>query len=81
VDDRIMMAATSIGVRPTFGGGRRLVEAYVLDFDGDLYGHEVALKFVKRLRGEIKFDGAGPLIEQMKRDVEETRSVLSTLSF
>ena len=79
VDDRMMMAATSIGVRPTFGGGERLVESYVLDFDGDLYGHEVALKFVRRLRGEMKFDGADPLIEQMKHDVEETRSVLSTV--
>ena len=71
------MAATSIGVRPTFGGGVRLVEAYLLDFSGDLYGQSISLEFVRRLRGEIKFDGAEALIEQMNRDVEETREALS----
>jgi riboflavin kinase/FMN adenylyltransferase len=71
------MAATSIGVRPTFGGGARLVEAYILDFNGDLYGQAVELEFVKRLRGEVKFDGVNPLIEQMHRDVSEARDILS----
>ncbi len=71
------MAATSIGVRPTFGGGDRLVEAYILDFDADLYGEHLQLEFVKRLRGEIKFDGVEPLIDQMKQDVTETRAALS----
>lgn len=71
------MAATSIGVRPTFGGGDRLIEAYILDFDGDLYGQTVELEFVKRLRGEVKFDGVEPLISQMNQDVSETRAVLS----
>lgn len=71
------MAATSIGVRPTFGGGARLVEAYILDFTGDLYGKEVELEFVKRLRGEVKFDGVDPLIQQMNRDVSEAREILS----
>ncbi|MDA1296825.1 MAG: riboflavin biosynthesis protein RibF [Chloroflexi bacterium] len=71
------MAATSIGVRPTFGGGARMIEAYILDFEGDLYGHDVELEFVERLRGEVKFDGVEPLIIQMNRDVSETREVLS----
>lgn len=72
------MAATSIGVRPTFGdGGHRLVEAFVLDFEGDLYGRQVELEFVERLRGEVKFDGVGPLVTQMNRDVSEARELLS----
>ncbi len=71
------MAATSIGVRPTFGGGHQTVEAYVLDFEGDLYGQQVRLEFVERLRGEVKFDGVEPLISQMKIDVSDTRAALS----
>ena len=65
-------AAVSIGVRPTFVTGRGLlVEAYLLDFDGDLYGRELRLQFVDRIRGERRFDSAESLIEQMKRDVAE----------
>ena len=71
------MAATSIGVRPTFGGGDRTIEAFILDFDEDIYGAEIQLEFVERLRGEEKFDGVEPLIKQMKLDVSETRTVLS----
>ncbi len=71
------MAATSIGIRPTFGGGERKIESYVLDFDEDLYGRNVRLEFVERLRGEIKFDGVDALIDQMNRDVSDTRSALS----
>ena len=77
VNDERHVAATSVGVRPTFGGGERKIEAYVLDFSHDIYGQEVRLEFVERLRGEIKFDGVEPLIEQMNRDVSETRSKLS----
>ena len=69
----ITNAATSIGFRPTFGGDRLTVEAYLLDFDGDLYGRPVRLEFVSRLRGERKFIDAAALIAQMHRDVEETR--------
>ncbi|MBJ7470452.1 MAG: bifunctional riboflavin kinase/FAD synthetase [Solirubrobacteraceae bacterium] len=67
-------AAVSIGVRPTFQTGRGvLIEAYVLDYSADLYGQEITLTFVDRLRGELKFDGIEPLIEQMNLDVAQTR--------
>jgi riboflavin kinase / FMN adenylyltransferase len=67
-------AAVSIGVRPTFQTGRgELIEAYVLDFDGDLYGRELRLDFLARLRGERRFETAEALIEQMHSDVERTR--------
>jgi riboflavin kinase/FMN adenylyltransferase len=67
-------AAVSIGVRPTFKTGRgELVEAYLLDFERDLYGSELRLDFVERLRGERRFDTPEALIAQMHRDVERTR--------
>jgi riboflavin kinase/FMN adenylyltransferase len=69
-------AAVSIGVRPTFKTGRgELIEAYILDFDGDLYGIELRLEFLERLRGERRFDTPEALIEQMHRDVERTREI------
>jgi riboflavin kinase / FMN adenylyltransferase len=65
-------AAVSIGVRPTFVTGRGLlVEAFLLDFDGDLYGRELRLQFVDRIRGEKRFDTVEALVEQMGRDVDE----------
>lgn len=69
-------AAVSIGVRPTFKTGRgELIEAYILDFDGDLYGSTLRLEFLARLRGERRFEDADSLIEQMRRDVERTREI------
>jgi riboflavin kinase/FMN adenylyltransferase len=69
-------AATNVGVRPTFVTGRGLlVEAYLLGFEGDLYGRELRLVFLSRLRGELRFDSVDELIEQMERDVEDTRRI------
>ncbi len=69
-------AAVSIGVRPTFQTGRgELIEAYILDFNGDLYGQELRLDFLQRLRGERRFDTHEALIEQMHSDVERTREI------
>jgi riboflavin kinase / FMN adenylyltransferase len=71
-------AAISLGRRATFNEHAQmsLLEAFVLDFDGDLYDQEVKVRFVARLRGEERFESAELLIEQMKRDVEETRRLL-----
>ena len=69
-------AAVSIGVRPTFGTGRALlVEAYLLDFDGDLYGRTLRIDFLARLRGERRFESLEALVEQMSRDVQRTREL------
>ncbi len=71
-----LVAAVNVGVRPTFKTGRGLlVEAYLLDFDGDIYGEELRLDFLERLRGEKRFDSVEALVEQMARDVDETRRV------
>lgn len=69
--------AASIGVRPTFGGGARLLEVYVLDFDGDLYDQVIEVQFIKRLREERKFDSVQALVTQMQADVAEARRVLA----
>jgi riboflavin kinase/FMN adenylyltransferase len=69
-------AATNVGVRPTFVTGRGLlVEAFLLDFDGDLYGRELRLAFLARLRGELRFESVDELIAQMARDVDDTRAI------
>ena len=69
-------AAVSIGVRPTFGGGQRAVEAHLLDFSEELYGAEVRLEFVARLRGQESFDTADALVAQIHHDVDRTRRLL-----
>jgi riboflavin kinase/FMN adenylyltransferase len=55
-----------------------LVEAYLIDFDGDLYGQELRLTFLERLRGEKRFDSTDELVEQMHRDVEDARALTGT---
>jgi riboflavin kinase/FMN adenylyltransferase len=71
-------AAVNIGVRPTFDTGRgELIEAYILDFDGDLYGKRLRLDFISRLRGERRFQSAEELIQQMGRDVEQAREIVT----
>ncbi|MFM8518816.1 MAG: bifunctional riboflavin kinase/FAD synthetase [Solirubrobacterales bacterium] len=69
-------AAVNVGVRPTFDSGRGvLVEAHLIDVDEDLYGKELRVAFVERLRGERVYPGAEELIDQMKIDVEDARRV------
>jgi riboflavin kinase/FMN adenylyltransferase len=72
-------AALSLGRRPTFYDHAELslLEAFVLDFDGDLYGQQVKVRFVERLRGEERFESVEALVQQMERDVEATRRLLS----
>ena len=69
-------AATSIGVRPTFVTGRGvLIEAFLLDFDADVYDRELRLVFLERLRGELRFDSVDALVAQMAADVDEARRI------
>jgi riboflavin kinase/FMN adenylyltransferase len=69
-------AATNVGVRPMFVTGRgELIEAFLLDFDADIYGQPLRVEFLKRLRGEKRFDSVEALVEQMGRDVDEARAI------
>jgi len=74
-----MPAATSIGMRPTFDGQERAVEAFVLDAPDslDLYDRDVSLDFVEYVRSERDFDSAEALVEQMDEDVRQVRDILS----
>lgn len=69
-------AAVNVGVRPTFGGGELLIEAFILDFDDDIYGTDLTLEFVDYTRQELKFDDVDDLLTQMNKDVSHARAVL-----
>jgi riboflavin kinase/FMN adenylyltransferase len=73
-------AAVNIGINPTFTPDKQTpnVEAHLLDFRREIYGEDVKLQFVARLRDELKFESVTTLIEQIWRDVEQTRKILGT---
>jgi riboflavin kinase / FMN adenylyltransferase len=70
-------AAVSVGTNPQFGTDRR-VEAHVLDFDGDLYGHRVSVDFSARVRGQAVFPTVDELIAQIHADIDQARRLLSS---
>jgi len=74
-------AAVNVGIRPTFETGRGLlIEAYLIDFEGDLYGKTLRVAFVARLRGERRFPSTEDLVAQMHRDVEEARKLCASFT-
>jgi riboflavin kinase/FMN adenylyltransferase len=73
VDDRHYEAVVNVGVRPTFGEDTLAVEAHLLDFAGDLYGCEVRLDFLDRLRDEMRFPSVEELKAQVFRDIAAAR--------
>lgn len=77
--DERFMAATNIGLNPTFTPERQVpsLEAYLLDFDCDIYGQRLTLEFVARLRDEIRYTTVDALIHQIHDDVNKTRAILS----
>ena len=70
-------SATSIGVRPQFGSGERLVEVYVIDFDADLYGRQIDVEFVRKVRDQEIFSSVEALVNQIGRDVSDCRLTLA----
>ena len=71
-------AALSVGYRPTFGGTQLRVEAFLLDFEGDLYQRRIELRFVRYLHPDIKFPTTDDLVRQLHQDVADTRRIVST---
>jgi riboflavin kinase / FMN adenylyltransferase len=72
--------AVNVGVRPTFETGRGLlVEAHLIGFDGDLYGQQLRIAFLERMRGEERFDSVDALVEQMQADLTEAQSIAERL--
>ena len=74
---QLLPAVVNVGIRPTFNGDLELIEAHLLDFEGELYGDEIGLLFEHRLRGEQKFEGVDELVAQIQRDVEAARLLLA----
>jgi riboflavin kinase/FMN adenylyltransferase len=68
---------TSIGRQPTFGGSQRIVEVYILDYHSNLYGRELKIDIMERLRGEKQFDTPEELKKQITEDINQGRAILS----
>ena len=73
--DRVYAAAANLGPNPTFGEAARKVEVHLIDFDGDLYGQNLAVDFIARLRDTRPFAGLDDLRRQLHRDIEQARSL------
>jgi riboflavin kinase/FMN adenylyltransferase len=76
VDGRAFPAVASFGTRPTVDDGAPLLEVHLLDFDGDLYGREMDVEFIERIRDELKFDSFDALVAEMNRDKARARAIL-----
>jgi riboflavin kinase/FMN adenylyltransferase len=74
---RLGVGAISVGTNPTFDGQHRTVEAFILDFDADLYGDVLGVEFSHRLRGMVRFDSIDDLIAQMDADVAQARKLVT----
>ena len=74
--EKVYQSVTNIGVKPTFGKGERTVEVHILGFSGDLYGQKLTIELVERLRPEMKFAGPEELSAQIKKDVEQAKTIL-----
>jgi riboflavin kinase/FMN adenylyltransferase len=81
VGNDIYMSAISIGHNPTFGGAEQQVEAYLLEFDGDLYGRSIRIEVARRLRDQRTFDSPEALIEQIRHDVQAVRRDMDSLRY
>ncbi len=77
LDGRAYPAVASFGTRPTVDNGPPLLEVHLLDFDGDLYGREMEVEFIERIRDEKKFDSLDALMAEMNRDKERARAILA----
>ena len=77
IEPQALIAVASLGTRPTVDGTDMLLEVHVFDFAEDLYGREIEVEFVAKLRDEVKFDSLDALIVQMKIDAAQARDLLS----
>jgi riboflavin kinase/FMN adenylyltransferase len=77
IDSRPLPGVASLGTRPTVNGTEPLLEVHMFDFSGELYGREIEVEFVAKLRDEVKFDSVGAMVVQMKVDGAQARDLLS----
>jgi riboflavin kinase/FMN adenylyltransferase len=77
VDGKQFLSATNIGTRPTFGKGKRMLETHLLDYEGNLYGKEIRVEFVQKLRDEQRFLSSEELKTQIEKDVRTVKALLA----
>ena len=77
VDSKQFPAATNVGIRPTFGKGEKTVETHLLNYKGDLYGKDIRVEFVQKLRNEQRFPSSEELKAQIEKDVREVEAILA----
>jgi riboflavin kinase/FMN adenylyltransferase len=80
IEPKALTAVASLGTRPTVDGTEMLLEVHVFDFAGELYGREIEVEFVAKLRDEVKFDSLDALTAQMKVDAAQARDLLSKVN-
>jgi riboflavin kinase/FMN adenylyltransferase len=78
INSKVYQSMTNIGRNPTFGKNERTIESYLLDYSGDLYGHELSVDFISRLRDEIKFSSIEELKKQVAEDVRKGKIILDS---
>jgi riboflavin kinase/FMN adenylyltransferase len=79
IDNNPLPSVTSIGRRPTFGDGERIVEVYILGYEGNLYGSRLKIDIIERLRGEMRFDSATALTAQIEDDIKKAKGIFNAL--
>ncbi len=79
INGKVYKSVTNIGTRPTFNGGNRTVEVFIIDFKGDLYGKDLRIDIIERVRDEIKFGSVEELKKQMAEDVKRGIAILDSL--
>lgn len=77
LDGQHLEGAAYLGTRPTFDDGAPVLEVFLFDFSGDIYGHEIEVSFIDRVRGDRKFSGVDELIAQMQADCAKAREILA----
>jgi riboflavin kinase/FMN adenylyltransferase len=79
INGRVFQAMTNVGMCPTFDGKERTIESYLIDYSGDLYGYNLTVDFVTKLRDEIRFDTEDELKAQVAEDIKEGKIVLKSI--
>ena len=77
VEGQTHPGVVNVGIRPTFDGTREVVEAHLMDFEGDLYGKEIKVQFLARVRDEQRFDDVAQLVKQIEKDIAMARELIS----
>ena len=76
VDQAKYLGIANMGIRPTVGGTRPVLETHIFDFEKDIYGRRITVQFIEKIREEVKFDSIDLLISQIRKDIEEAKKIL-----